>query len=556
MKGERCNGSFFNNRCDLGSTMQQGIQYSDRFISFTSITVRLVFLAIALCIGGSILAQGYTYVNTMNGDLDSTATNSKFGWSMATSGNNVVVGSPFHSDRLGRVSVFQNASFGDTQVPVHLIDVNNQGGANPAIETFGATVALSGDWLAVGNCSPFGSSQYCSTGVNWVTLFHFDGAGWQAYPRFLRPNGATSGNFGKAIALADDLMVVGGARTSDDTDGQDVVYFYRRNGTVWPTLPSDSLFGNGSLTGEWEAFGHALSMRDGQLVIGAPGDDELGMDCGAVYLYGRDHGGTNNWGLVRKLLPANGVAGDHFGTAVAIKDDRCVVGAPGRSINGVSAGAGYLYEADAGFPGNWGEVAYLEPIGTPGIGMALGTAVALGPDRIALGAPHHKLSAFENDGSVHVYRREGMAWPPVQRIDPYADGVINVVGRAGNAVGFVGEHLLIGAPWAKLLSQTPPAEITGVVLVYSEGPVSVPSHASSDVRLWPNPCAESVQLQSGTSTITRVRIMDAMGRVLQPWESVSRGTHQLDLTGVASGSYFVQCEMANGEHFTLPLMRR
>ena len=505
------------------------------------------------CVGG-IRAQSYGYTSVIHAGLTGDAAAAKFGWSMAASGDRIAFGSPHHANQFGRVSVVQGAA--PEEPPVHLIDVYNQGGTNPIQERFGASIALSGDWLAVGNCSPFGSAQYCGSNANWVTLFHFDGASWQAYPRFASPSSAPGGDFGKAIALSGDLLVVGGGRTSSSAVGRDVVYLYRRIGSVWPTTPSDSLFGDGSSNGASEAFGHALYMDGNHLLVGATGDDELGADCGATYLYGRDHGGTGNWGLVRKLLPANGMVGDHFGTSVAIRDGRCIVGAPDRTVHGETVGAAYLFEEDAGFPGNWGEVAYLEPIGDLGADMSFGDAVALGPDRVAVGAPLHELNGNGYDGSVHVYGKEGATWNAVQQIVPQEEGLVSVASRSGNSLAFSGDRLLIGAPWAKLLGQTPEAVITGVVLVYAEGPVSVPSYERSNLHLFPNPCTDRVQLRSDAGALVRVRMVDGLGRVVRPWENAIGTSFAWLLDGVDPGAYFVQCEMAGGERITLPLVRQ
>ena len=50
---------------------------------------------------------------------------------------------------------------------------------------------------------------------------------------------------------------------------------------------------------------------------------------GKAYVYGRNHGGPNNWGLI-KMLQGHGTPDavhDQFGSSVAVHGDTVVVGA-------------------------------------------------------------------------------------------------------------------------------------------------------------------------------------------------------------------------------------
>ena len=66
-----------------------------------------------------------------------------------------------------------------------------------------------------------------------------------------------------------------------------------------------------------QAFGSSAALWGDTLVVGAPLDDELRTDSGAVYVFERDQGGADNWGEVRKITVAES-AGAHwyeFGTS-------------------------------------------------------------------------------------------------------------------------------------------------------------------------------------------------------------------------------------------------
>jgi ketosteroid isomerase-like protein len=98
-------------------------------------------------------------------------------------------------------------------------------------------------------------------------------------------------------------------------------------------------------------------------------------------------------------------AGDQFGTAVAAGPDLIAVGAPGDDREGSEAGAVHLF-APAG--SGWSEQLVL--VGPEaGTGDRFGSSVALAGDLLAVGAPGR-----DEDGSwagaVYVYRRDGDGW--------------------------------------------------------------------------------------------------------------------------------------------------
>ncbi len=94
---------------------------------------------------------------------------------------------------------------------------------------------------------------------------------------------------------------------------------------------------------------------------------------------------------VAKLVPSDAVAGGSFGEWVDVSGEGALVG-PG----------GYVYEKDAGGPGNWGEVAIL----LPGVRPA---PVALDGDTAAVGAPDED-SLGTDTGAVHVFQRDASGW--------------------------------------------------------------------------------------------------------------------------------------------------
>jgi hypothetical protein len=91
---------------------------------------------------------------------------------------------------------------------------------------------------------------------------------------------------------------------------------------------------------------------------GGPGDPL--QDSGAVYVYEQDLGGVDSWGEVVKLTASDSSIGDDFGRAVAVTDSFIVVGAPseaggpGDPIN--VSGAIYVFGRNSGGSEAWGQI--------------------------------------------------------------------------------------------------------------------------------------------------------------------------------------------------------
>ena len=85
------------------------------------------------------------------------------------------------------------------------------------------------------------------------------------------------------------------------------------------------------------------------MVVGAWRDDDacpLDPNCnsGSAYVFGRDQGGANNWGQVKKLTASDAAAFDVFGWSVAISGETVMVAAPNDDDAGSFSGSAYVFE--------------------------------------------------------------------------------------------------------------------------------------------------------------------------------------------------------------------
>ena len=96
-----------------------------------------------------------------------------------------------------------------------------------------------------------------------------------------------------------------------------------------------------------DEFGAAVALSGDTLVVGAPGDGDSGSLAGSVYVFQRS--GTG-WTLRQKLLADDAQAADRFGSAVAVDDNTLVAGAPfaDHLSNRRNFGRAYVFEQTNG----------------------------------------------------------------------------------------------------------------------------------------------------------------------------------------------------------------
>jgi len=194
---------------------------------------------------------------------------------------------------------------------------------------FGAALALDDDRLLVGapREGPGGA----------LHIFERGPSGWTSTAVFRADSTETSGLLGAALALSS-----GGNEAYASAPGRSrVLTFTRRTDGVWQrgaelTPPTD---GHEDAAG----FGAAIALDGDRLVVGAPQADR---GFGRAYVFDRGAGG---WTLGRTLT-AEGLDRAGFGSAVAVRGVRAVVGAPAAFGNSGRAG---VYDLATGSAPAW-----------------------------------------------------------------------------------------------------------------------------------------------------------------------------------------------------------
>ncbi len=351
---------------------------------------------------GIALNSGAAYVFVRSGSTwtqqaylkaSNTGAGDEFGFSVAVSGDTVVVGAPNEDSNTtgvngngannsasasGAAYVFVRSSATWTQQAY--LKASNTGGD----DQFGSSVAVSGDTVVVG--APVENSN--ATGVNGngannsasasgaAYVFVRSGSAWVQQAYLKASNTEAGDQFGFSVAVSGDTVVVGadledsnaigvnGDGANDSAFNAGAAYVFLRSGTTW----TQQAYLKASNTGGVDQFGSSVAVSGDTVVVGAKLEnsiatgvdgnraDDSAFNAGAAYVFVRS---GSTWTQRAYLKASNTEAGDEFGYSVAVSGDTVVVGADFEDSNAIgvngngsnnsagNAGAAYVFVPSA-----------------------------------------------------------------------------------------------------------------------------------------------------------------------------------------------------------------
>ena len=336
-----------------------------------------------------------------------------FGEAIAVSGDVAVVGARIDNElgaSAGAAYVFMRS--GDRWVE----DAKLTASDGVASDSFGGSVAVTGETVAVG-ATQDGSRPGA------VYVFVRSGGVWVEQAKLTASDGEPGDTFGISLALTGDTLVVGDQVNDGNGQFSGAAYVFSRSGGVWTEdaklTPSDAT--------AFAFFGRSVALTPDLLAVGASGDVDEGFDAGiedpgAVYLFARTEAG---WAEAAKLTPSDGVALDEFGHSVALAGDSVVVGSLYHDHqDGTGFGSGSVYIFDRIGEG-WVEAVQLGPPSATAFdfGISLGAA----DDTIVVGT-HVSGYRSDVPGSAYLFTRSGGSWVETARLAASDGAPDNVFG--------------------------------------------------------------------------------------------------------------------------------
>jgi len=264
-------------------------------------------------------------------------------------------------------------------------------------------------------------SDNSALGSGAVYVFTRAAGVWSQQAYVKTSNAGAADTFGSSVAISGDTLVVGApgedghlliggtslppdnTATGDSASASGAVYVFTRAGTTW----TQQAYVKASNTGASDAFGTSVAISGNTLVVGATGEDsnftgvtavppdnaatgDAASNSGAVYVFTRS---VTTWTQQAYVKASNTGAGDAFGTNVAISGDTLAVGAPqengsGTGVNPASdnsaagSGAAYVFTRNVT---TWTQQAYVKASNT-GPNDGFGTSVAISGSLLSVGA--------------------------------------------------------------------------------------------------------------------------------------------------------------------------
>ena len=294
-------------------------------------------------------------------------------------------------------------------------------------DNFGSALALEGDDLLVGAGGVFPDGA--------VYVFEYDSVGdeWLQVQKILPSNtvGSSSSRFGGSLSLSAGRLLVGAEGDSGNGSASGAAWFYQHDGSSWVEVQK-VLASDGAMQ---EFYGWSVSLFGFRAVIGAVSAGA----SGAAYVYEwNESNGT--WDEMQKIVPADGLTNQYFGSSAGLSGNDLVIGAGRDDTDGYATGAAYYYLLDGGTD-TWNFVQKIFASDSAGDDF-FAENLALQDDRLVVGAYSEGEGAGGNSGAVYVYEKSGGVWLEQARLKT---GDIAFGDSFGTSVALDGNRLLSGA---------------------------------------------------------------------------------------------------------------
>jgi FG-GAP repeat/Metallo-peptidase family M12/Fibronectin type III domain len=404
---------------------------------------------------------------------------------------------------------------------------------------FGVSVAIDGDYAIVG-----APNEGVDTG-NWAYyagsayIFVRNGNTWIEQQRIVANDPGAYAHFGASVAISGDHAIVGAP--FDDSNGvnsRGSAYTFVRTGNTWTQLQKL----NGNNTGELHQFGTSVAMSGDYTIVGCPLYDTNG-DRGAAFSYKWN---GNTWANEQRIQVNPAVYFNDFGRSVAINGDQVIVGAPWEDEFGIQhVGAAYIFVRTGN---TWTQQ---QRIGASDqqLNDYFGLSVGITGDHAIVGAQYedHNLtgsSTRDKAGSAYVFVRSGTLWAQLQKVVA-SDRAIN--DQFGVSVAISGDHALVGAFMEdedefgnNTLSEAGSVYyLTNDTALMDNSTGLDLTHITTDLLVFPVPTSDVLNVVLPDTRAYRADVIGLDGRLVLPLGTM-RSRTPVDVSTLTAGAYLLR----------------
>ena len=199
-----------------------------------------------------------------------------FGRSVSISGNHAIVGAPHYSEieyyrGTGAAYIFyQKQDIWTEQVKLIPTDVANDG-------EFGNSVSLSEGFAVIGAYRDDANG----TNSGSAYIYKYEGDIWIEQSKLLPSDGTYDDEFGTSVCISGNQVVIGTQWDDENGSESGAAYIFEKIGNTWieqiKILPSD---GSGQ-----DNFGGAVSISENYVIVGAQRNNDNGGHSGSSYIF-------------------------------------------------------------------------------------------------------------------------------------------------------------------------------------------------------------------------------------------------------------------------------
>jgi len=327
------------------------------------------------------------------------------GYSIAVSGNTVVVGVPgstVNGQRSqGAAYVFVEPTNGWGNMTQTAKLTASDGSAQ---DNFGISVSISGNTIVSG--APYNNR------LGAAYVFVEPTGGWvntTQTAKLTASDAVAFDYFGYAVAISGNTVVVGEPRANGANAFQGAAYVFVEPAKGWTNKTQNAKL-TASDGGSDDVLGSSVAISGNTLVAGAPGWPS-GLSQGAVYLFVEPRKGWTNGTQTSRMLASNGTAGDELGFSTSISGTTAVAGARFKRVSGNTAqGAAYVYvESQHGWRVH--EIENAELTTSDGqVGDEFGYSISVNGTSVLVGAAYATVGGNVGQGAAYLYIQPKGYW--------------------------------------------------------------------------------------------------------------------------------------------------
>jgi Ca2+-binding RTX toxin-like protein len=249
---------------------------------------------------------------------------------------------------------------------------------------------------------------------------------------FDNPGADQSDNFGSAMKISGDYIVIGASL--EDTGGADNGLIYVYNASTNSLLRTIA-----NPAGTNDGFGSNIKIHDDLMIVGVSGNDADASNSGRAYIFDLSTGG-----LLHTLVNPFPDINDYFGSSVAINSNYAVVSAGRDDMGVVDSGSAFIFDVTTGN--------LLHTLTNPTLDDydGYGTETVISADKVFISATYE-----EGGGAVHAYDLASGSFLFTMNTPTSAGDLF------GASLDLSGDYLVVGAWYDNVAGAS-----TGSVFIY------------------------------------------------------------------------------------------